>query len=459
MCNQDAPLSSISEFVDRLQGAQLNADIMAALQLSFVDTMANLLAGLHCGLPTTMKSVLAMTTGRGDFQPFTEASAPLAIAWHHAMAIHLADFDDNHDVIGGHPSTVLLPALFAVGARMPTTALRELWVAYAAGMEVECKLGRCLNYRHYNLGWHPTATLGVMGAAVAVAKLLGLSRSQIAHAVALAASMASGLKENFGTDAKPFQVGHASGMGVLAAFAAKEGIEASQSTLDGPRGFGNVYNQTPVDWSPLQQLSQQWDILDPGLVIKCYPCCASTHASIDTVLELRGRNAERVRHTRQITVRVHPDRLPHVDKPHPTTPLEAKFSIQYVAAHALIYGFVDTNAFDIQRIHDANVQQAMQQVQVISVSDKDWPRTAAETQIEFLNGDRDVCRTQCAKGHGARNPVSVHDIEVKYASLAGHILPFHKLWRALQQENLLLGQLFTLLRGCTTQDGGRERGP
>src|SRR5262249_57486997 len=127
---------------------------------------------------------------------------------------HAVEFDDCSNGVGGHPAAPILPGLWTLA---PGVSGKAFIAAYAAGVETECKLARAVNFHHYEKGWHPTATLGSFGAAAACAHLLKLSPDKIATALALAASMASGVKANFGTMTKTFHVGHAALEGLFAA--------------------------------------------------------------------------------------------------------------------------------------------------------------------------------------------------------------------------------------------------
>jgi 2-methylcitrate dehydratase PrpD len=135
-----------------------------------------------------------------------------------------------------HPSAPLVAALLAAGDMSGTSGARVI-DAYIIGFEIEARLGRVMNPRHYQRGWHCTSTLGAIGSAAAVARLLSLDQSAVAHALAIAASEASGLKENFGTMVKPLHAGLAARDGVLAALLAQGGLTASDRALDGPQGF------------------------------------------------------------------------------------------------------------------------------------------------------------------------------------------------------------------------------
>src|ERR671922_4740 len=128
-------------------------------------------------------------------------------------------------------------ARFVVGARLPDTPDAAdgaaVMLAYLVGFEVSVALGLALNPGHYTRGWHATTTLGTLGCAAAAARLRGLDVARTTHALGIAASLASGLKENFGSMTKPYHAGHAALNAITAAALARAGMTASASALDG----------------------------------------------------------------------------------------------------------------------------------------------------------------------------------------------------------------------------------
>ena len=151
-------------------------------------------------------------------------------------AAHALDFDDTNFALMGHPSAPVLAAALAAG-ELALADGRAVLHAFLLGFEVETTLAEVINPAHYEHGWHATCTLGTLGAAAAAARLLGLDAAQTRHALAVAASQSSGLKENFGTMTKPFHAGHAARSGVLSALMAREGWTASEHAIEGPQGF------------------------------------------------------------------------------------------------------------------------------------------------------------------------------------------------------------------------------
>src|SRR6266545_5166517 len=201
-------------------------------------------------------------------------------------AAHALDFDDTNFAMMGHPSAPVLSAALAA-AELALADGRALVHAFLLGFEVETSLAEVLNPPHYERGWHATCTLGTLGAAAAAARLLGLDAMQTRTALAIAASQASGLKENFGTMTKPFHAGHAARSGVLSALLAREGFTASEQALEGPQGYFAVLGAGKREERALERLGAPWKILASGVAVKPYPSCACTHSIIDGALELR----------------------------------------------------------------------------------------------------------------------------------------------------------------------------
>src|SRR4029077_5316506 len=200
-------------------------------------------------------------------------AAPLDAALVNGTAAHALDFDDVSNSLGGHPSAPILPALFALGETLDSTG-RDFITAYVVGFETETRIGRGVHFHHYEKGWHPTATLGVFGAAAACCHLPGLARAKTAQALAIAASLAAGIKANFGTMTKPLHVGHTARSGLFAAMLAREGFTANPAALEHKQGFLEVFNGAGTYDAAriLERWGEPYDIVRPGLAVKQHPC-------------------------------------------------------------------------------------------------------------------------------------------------------------------------------------------
>ena len=358
---------------------RLPAEAVDVAKQGILDTVGVTLAGATDETTAVVASVLRKTAATGPALIFgtSDRVDVLNAALINGTASHALDFDDCSNSLGGHPSAPILPALWAIA---PGSSGKAFIAAYAAGFECETRFARAVNFHHYEKGWHPTATLGTFGSTAACAHLLALSAEQIATALALAASMASGIKANFGTMTKPFHVGHTTRNGLLAALLAKEGMTANAGALEHPQGFFAVYNGAGT--FKAERLLEHWgdpfDLVDPGIAFKRHPCCGSTHPAVDAMLYLRemhGLSPERVAKVESWT---HPRRLQHTNRPNPQSGLDGKFSIQYVLARALMHGIVSMEHFSDAAVRDPATRALMTRVH--SAPD---PAAKSETNDHF----------------------------------------------------------------------------
>jgi 2-methylcitrate dehydratase PrpD len=251
------------------------------------------------------------------------------------VAAHVLDYDDVS--LDGHPSAVLVPAILAQGEATGAGGAQML-TAYVAGFEIWAELLAREPTPLHRKGWHPSAVLGTIAAAAACAKLRGLDASGSATAMAIAASMASGLVANFGTMTKSFQVGRAAQSGVIAARLAQAGLTASLDALEHPSGLlaalspeGKAERERPFDAA-----HTTWHIVEEGLNIKRYPICYATHRSIDAALGLVARHDLSPDKVQRIHVSTGKTQLLMLRNARPQTGLEAKFSMQFAMAAALV---------------------------------------------------------------------------------------------------------------------------
>src|SRR5262249_32446009 len=236
-----------------------------------------------------------------------------------------------------HPSVSLVPSVFALGEALAASG-RDVLHAYVVGFEVMAKLGRTTQPAHsLEGGWHATGTIGTFGATAACCKLLGLDAEQTGNALGIAYSMTSGNVSNFGTMCKPLHAGLAARNAVEAALWAQAGFTSLPHPFDGPRSFHEVYSRgLPADMQPLTELGKLYELTVRGVVIKPYPCGVALHPAIDAVHALKKQhrfNAADVVSVEAGATRYTYDKLCYLV---PKTGLEAKFSMPYTIARALL---------------------------------------------------------------------------------------------------------------------------
>lgn len=352
------------------------------------------------------------------------SSSPSWAAFANGVAAHALDFDDMCFVSLAHPSCALFPAALAAGERSRASG-RALLEGYVVGFELECRLGKVMNPRHYHeRGWHCTATIGTVGAAAAAARVLGLSPGETAHALGIAASSACGLKENLGSMVKPLHAGMAARSGVMAAMLASRGYLASERSLDGPQGFLAAMDAQHVTLdNAVVELGSHWEILTTGITVKLYPSCAATHPTLDVLLDLVYRERFAPEDVESIDVEVDsmtPRLLIH-DRP--SSGLEGKFSMPFCAAAAIVDGKVGIATFEPDRLHAPAIRTLMPRVSMRVNPEFDTTPPLSHTRVTIrLRDGRTLEQTaNGARGYPAR-PASEEQLRAKFSQCATRVL-------------------------------------
>jgi 2-methylcitrate dehydratase PrpD len=354
-------------------------------------------------------------------------TACLDAALINGTAAHALDFDDCSNTMGGHPSAPIVPGLLALAEEVDAGG-RELLLAYIAGFETETRIGRGVNFHHYEKGWHPTATLGIFGAAAACARLLGLPEERVATALSLSVSLASGVKANFGTMTKPLHVGQCSRNGVFAALLAREGFTANPEAFEHAQGFFNLFNGPGT--FDANKILDHWadplDIVTPGVAIKQYPCCGSTHSAIDAMIEIVRAHPIEPERVTQVDCWIHARRLKHTNRPDPQSALEAKFSLQYCVARALMHGKVTLEHFEDAAFRDPEARRITERVHAAPYTETQFDATnhfGAEVAVKLDGGQIHSAKLQNALGRTSADPIPPELLKAKFESCAGRVLP------------------------------------
>jgi 2-methylcitrate dehydratase PrpD len=335
---------------------------------------------------------------------------------------HVLDFDDTYAPGLAHLSAATAPAAVVLGAELGTDVGAVL-DAYAAGFEAMGALARACHPALYDGGWHPTAVCGTAGAAVAAARLLGLDRQRTRTAIALALLRAGGLRAAFGSDGKALQVGLAAAAGVQAARLAAAGAHADAGAIIGGRaGFATAFGATATA-ATLDDMLDGAEAIQSNW-IKAYPCCLQTHAAIDAALAIRdplpapaAQIAVAVRDplpgpAAQITVAVHPVSRQAAALDAVRDGLEAKFSIPYLTAYALLHGAPGVDAF-AGVADDAAALGAR-------IAVRTDPALAPDEALLEIDG-RTVAHVSAPRGCPA-NPLDAAALQAKVRALAGDAL-------------------------------------
>lgn len=274
-------------------------------------------------------------------------SAPAA-ALVNGTSAHSSDFDDTHLPSVLHPSSSVIPAALAVGEHHCATG-PQLLDAAGVGIEIAVRLGmggynlELGNSVFFERGFHATSICGTFGAAAAASMLMGLSAQQIADALAISASMGSGIIEanRTGGTVKRIHCGWAAYAGVIAAQLSALGLTGPPTAIEGRFGFLSAYCGDQGDpHLVLDGLGMQWEL--PKIFFKPYPCNHFTHAGIDAALRLRAdgidpRRIERLELAVPTAV-LRTIAEPREEKIRPRSGYHAAFSGPYTVAAALLGG-------------------------------------------------------------------------------------------------------------------------
>jgi len=341
-------------------------------------------------------------------------------AWANGTAAHALDYDDyfvpDH-LTPYHPTVTLLPAILAVAQRYRLTG-KDILLAYITGFEVEAEIAMVCVKQQYDLGWHTTSTLGSIGVTAAVAKALKLDKDQIRMALGISASFASGLRKSFGTMTKPLHAGNSARNGVIAATLAQRGFTADGNILDAPLGFFEVLGGGEANKMKAHRPSRgsELHIVSPGIGFKPYPSCAYTHWAIDAALKLKREvriNPADVSKIECYTSSGLPRVLIHS---HPRTSLEAKFSLQYCVAIALIDGEVLLKQFSEQKVNSSEAQELTGKIDYVHPVElgSGLHDLGGKLVIRLQGGELYSQEVNIARGD-PRNPLTQAEVERKYA--------------------------------------------
>jgi 2-methylcitrate dehydratase PrpD len=292
-----------------------------------------------------------------------------------------------------------------------------------------------MNPRHYHeRGWHCTSSIGTLGAAAAASRLLGLDAAGVTHALGIAASSACGLKENLGSMVKPLHAGMAARNGVMAARLAKAGFIASAQTIEGPQGYlAAMDSQRPAAalLDAVADLGSRWEILDTGITVKLYPSCAATHPPLDAVLALKQRHGLSVENIASIDVEVDSMTPRLLLYNRPSTALEAKFSMPFCMAAAIVFGHPSIETFDAAQIQNPRVQKLLPGVtlRVNPAFDAAAPLSQANVTVKLKNGREVTERADGARGYPGR--LSEEELGTKFLACARRVLSDSATQRAL----------------------------
>ena len=428
----DPSLSAyVADFVVATDARDIPSDVAHLGKRSVLDGLGLALAGAASEGAHIARRYLA-SLGIAADRGCTVIGSPLRLAprfaaFANGLSIHADDYDDTQlavakDRVYGlltHPTAPALPPVLALAERAGLGG-EALMTAYQIGVEVECKVAEAILPRHYQQGFHSTATCGAIGAAAGAARLLGLDRATTRTALSLAASQAGGLRENFGTMTKPFHAGRAAESGIVAAELAALGFTASPIALEADRGFfraaGGGYSAEAIDG----KLGRPWTFAFPGVSIKPHPSGSLTHPGMSVMLDLIRRHDLRAESVKRVAVGTNhnmPNALIHH---RPRNELQAKFSMEFCMAILLLERKAGLEQFTDDVVNHPDVQALLARVDFgvhpeAEAAGFDKMTTIVEVELD----DGTIFKGSADFGKGSPvNPMSDAELEQKFRECA-----------------------------------------
>ena len=388
-----------------------------------IDWYAALLPGAVVAPATLLEKALAEDLDRGGARlALGRKGSARAVALINGTASHTLEVDDIFKFGIYHPGAPTIAAALAT-AQSAGAGGEAFLRAVIVGYEISTRIGAAMGRAHYKY-WHNTGTIGSFGAAAAAAELYGLDAGRFAHALATAATFAAALQQAFRMDSmsKPLHAGHAAEAGVLAAAGAREGVTGSLDVIEGEAGFGRAMSDGP-DWDKaVETLGRVHHVT--MMTFKNHACCGHTFAAIDGAQALQRKMGVKPADIARLRVASYRAAKEVSGYENPVTPAEARFSLKYVVATALVHGSVRLAAFEPARMRDRVTRALMKRIEVTIDPQLDaaFPaQRAARVAIETRDGREDEHLQPARKGD-PELPLSDRDLEDKFLELASPVL-------------------------------------
>lgn len=391
--------------------------------------------------------------------------AHLSALWT-GTAGHAMDWDDTQLAEGpGRPYGLLMhPTMPPLTAALTLSDLvaresgapvdgKRFLTAFCAGFEVGCKIAEAINPDHYMRGFHTSGTIGHFAAAAAAASMLGLDREATARALGLAASMAAGVRANFGSMGKPFHVGRASENGITAALLAREGFSANDSALDGRWGYLAIAGPGGEPELVRERFGAPHAMVTPGVSIKPYPSGVLTHPSMDAMRFLMREEGLSADDIARVTLFAGTNVLGPIRFRIARTELEGKFSFAFLLAAIILAGRAGKAEFTDEFVSSTACQAMQARIETQfdqGIEDMGWDRIRSRIEVETTDGRRfDRWADENYRG-GPDNPLSDAELEAKFRDCADGLLDedriaavFETVWKLENAPDA--GHLFDLL--------------
>jgi len=422
----------VAQFIVNTRYEDIPADVMALGKKSILDGFGLALAGSVSTLAPIMKEYiqsLGLCAGKSSLIGTIQKVPPRFAAFANGTFIHADDYDDTQlavakDRVYGlltHPTVPVLPPAFAL-CELGALSGQHLLTAYHVGVEVVCKIAEAISPRHYNDGFHTTGTVGVFGSVAACAKLRGLDVTKTEYALGVAAAEAGGLRENFGSMTKPFHAGHAAEAGVVAADLADLGWTAAPNILEAQYGFFHAGGGSFDPSAIVDRLGKPWSLASPGVSIKPYPSGSLTHPAMGEMMRLIRQYDIKPAEVEKVDVGANHSMVTTLLHHHPTTGLQAKFSMEFGISILLLERKAGLAQYTDAVVQRPDVQEMIRRVNFYvdpEAEQAGFDKMTSILKVHVKDGRTLTGRAQFAKGSPA-NPMSYDEVADKFRGCADY---------------------------------------
>ena len=431
---------AVRTFIGSAGLSQMPANVVHEGKRCLIDNLGVLLAGSTAEGSRILRDYAQKSNGTKEAtvlgrNPVMVPAAYAALA--NAGSAHALDYDDTQlsttpDRTFGlltHPTTPALSAALAVAERTGASGSAFL-EAYLIGVEVECKMAEAIDPNHYERGFHSTGTFGVFGAAAAAGKLMKLNPTQLAHMLAIAASLSAGIRVNFGSMSKPLNAARASENGVFAAELASHGFTGGENGLDGQWGFFQVLGDGADLDRIVGKLGQPWSIVNPGVSFKPYPCGSLSHPSMDAMMKVVKDHDLKPDQIKAVRLRAGNNILEPLRYGVARNELEAKFSVPFLMSAVILTRRAGMREFTDEFVQSPAAQTMMQRVTAVrdaGIEKQGFDKIRSVVEVDLVDGRKLVQPSDDRYRGGPENPFSRADLKGKFDDCAGLVLPPHRL--------------------------------
>ncbi len=415
----------VAAFISEFDLANAPDELIPIAETAFLDTVGVMLAGSREPAARIVCDMVA-AEGSGPASTIIGRSArtsPQNAALANGTAAQALDFDLSF--MSGQSAAAIIPGLLPLAETMDASP-RDLISAFIVGAEVCARLVRSFPTLSSEGGWHGAGVIGTITAAAAFAKLTGAPSERIPAIIGIAASMASGLVENFGTMTKPLHPGLASRSAMMATFLGARGFTGSATAIEGRQGFLAVFGRgLQWDSAPFDDLGEVFNLLDPGYKIKPFACGGLLHTAIEAALNLRDQVLPRMDRIERITIGATKHAAEKVIDAYPWSEDSSRFSLKYLIPYALNHGAPTLSAFREEAMNDEKLRAMAELVETV-IDDEFADVTGSgfspsRVTITFDDGVRLEDKVIHASG-SKEAPMSDDAIGEKFFSCAGQAI-------------------------------------